>query len=134
MKLVVDSSTLINALIGGRWAQFLDIVLDQGYIVFTSSVQIAELVDVVERRKFRKFFSVDEARAAIGDFYIVAEVVTLEPPFPKVCRDPKDDHVLALAKSVRADVLLTNDKDLLVLGTYGRTRIMDPGTFIKEYQ
>lgn len=133
MRLVVDSSTLINALIGGRWAQFLDIVVDRGYTVYTSTVQMAELVEVVERRKFRKFFSVDEARAAMGDFYIVAEVVPLEPPFPKVCRDAKDDHVLALAKSVRAQVLLANDKDLLVLGSYGKTRIMEPGTFMKEY-
>jgi putative PIN family toxin of toxin-antitoxin system len=133
VRLVVDSSTLINALIGGRWAHFLDIVVDRGYTVYTSTVQMAELVEVVERRKFRKFFTVDEARAAMGDFYIVAEVVTLEPPFPKVCRDPKDDHVLALAKSVRADVLLSNDKDLLVLGSYGKSRIMDPGAFMKEY-
>lgn len=41
--------------------------------------------------------------------------------------------MLALAKSVRAQVLLANDKDLLVLGSYGKTRIKEPGAFMKEY-
>lgn len=46
-----------------------------------------------------------------------------------ICRDPKDDYLLALSKVAKADLFITADEDLLVLGKYGRTRIMTPEEF-----
>jgi predicted nucleic acid-binding protein len=37
------------------------------------------------------------------------------PPRLKICRDPKDDAYLSLAKAVHADYLVTGDSDLLSL-------------------
>ncbi|MCL2743879.1 MAG: putative toxin-antitoxin system toxin component, PIN family [Planctomycetaceae bacterium] len=41
-----------------------------------------------------------------------------------VCRDVKDNYLLALAKDGNADYLITRDKDLLTLVTFGKTRIV----------
>ena len=41
-----------------------------------------------------------------------------------ICRDPKDDFLLALAKDGEADYLLTGDKDLLDIQKFGRTKII----------
>ena len=38
--------------------------------------------------------------------------------------DPTDDYLLRIAKKGRADVLVTGDKDLLVLERYGSARIL----------
>ena len=46
-----------------------------------------------------------------------------------VCRDPDDDAVLACAAESGADYLVTGDKDLLVLGKYGKTKILTPREF-----
>jgi putative PIN family toxin of toxin-antitoxin system len=46
-----------------------------------------------------------------------------------VCRDPDDDAVLACAVESEADYLVTGDKDLLVLGHYGKTKILTPREF-----
>lgn len=51
-----------------------------------------------------------------------------------ICRDPKDDYLLALSKVAKADLLITADEDLLVLGKYGRTRIVTPETFRETWQ
>lgn len=48
---------------------------------------------------------------------------------PTTLRDPNDRHVLALTLTVKADLLLTWDKDLLVLGKVGPTRILTPRQF-----
>jgi uncharacterized protein len=48
----------------------------------------------------------------------------------KVCRDPKDDVFLELATLARADFLVTGDKDLLVLGAYGHTKIITAFEYI----
>ena len=41
----------------------------------------------------------------------------------KICRDYKDDFLLALVKDGKADYLLSGDKDLLDLKKYGKTQI-----------
>lgn len=50
-----------------------------------------------------------------------------------ICRDPKDDYLLALAKAAKADLLITGDEDLLVLKKYGKARILKPAAFKKEF-
>lgn len=48
------------------------------------------------------------------------------PPLPApVGRDPDDDAVLALAVAARADLVVSGDADLLVLGTYAGIPIVD---------
>jgi len=44
---------------------------------------------------------------------------------------PKDDFLLALAKSSNADFLVTGDRDLLVLENYGKTKIITIDKFEK---
>jgi predicted nucleic acid-binding protein len=48
-----------------------------------------------------------------------------------VSRDPKDDVFLATAKAGHATYLVTEDNDLLVLGSYEGTRIVDAATFLR---
>lgn len=49
-----------------------------------------------------------------------------------ICRDPKDNFLLALAKDGKADYLLTGDKDLLDLIKFGKTKIKTITAFIDE--
>ena len=49
-----------------------------------------------------------------------------------ICRDPKDNFLLELAKDGKADYLLTGDKDLLELKKFGKTKIQTISTFIDE--
>ena len=46
-----------------------------------------------------------------------------------VCRDPEDDHIIALADSARANYIITGDEDLLILKRYGSTQIVTPRQF-----
>lgn len=55
-------------------------------------------------------------------------VEPLPLPVP-VCRDPDDDLVLGTALAGRCDVIVTGDRDLLVLESYGGIDIVSPGAF-----
>ena len=48
-----------------------------------------------------------------------------------VCRDTKDDFLLALSKDGKADYLVTGDKDLLSLNRYRKTDIVTFSQFIE---
>jgi uncharacterized protein len=46
------------------------------------------------------------------------------------CRDPEDDKLLEIAVNGRADVIVTGDQDLLVLGPFEGIPIVGPATFL----
>ncbi len=50
----------------------------------------------------------------------------------RVCRDPKDDMVLECAVNAKADVIVTGDKDLLVLEVYREIRIITGRQYLNE--
>ena len=45
-----------------------------------------------------------EAREFFADFCLITEVVLVRAPLLPVCRDPKDDYLLALAKAAKAEI------------------------------
>ncbi|MBI4230900.1 MAG: putative toxin-antitoxin system toxin component, PIN family [Planctomycetes bacterium] len=51
------------------------------------------------------------------------------PVEPSACRDPGDLAVLGTAAAAHADAIVTGDKDLLVLGSFGTCRIVTPRQF-----
>ncbi len=77
-----------------------------------------ELIDEIEltisKPKLKRFFGtngIDEMLSGFDPFIDRIEVDTMKT----VCREPKDNFLLALSKDVKADILLTGDKDLLEL-------------------
>lgn len=49
-----------------------------------------------------------------------------------ICRDPKEDMVLECAVNSNADLIVTGDRDLLVLQTYQRVRIITCRRYLSE--
>ncbi|MBX2982197.1 MAG: putative toxin-antitoxin system toxin component, PIN family [Flavobacteriales bacterium] len=58
-----------------------------------------------------------------------ALAVEIQPPCPAICRDPKNDFLLALCKKGKVDFLVTGDKDLLVMLKQGPTEVITPREF-----
>ncbi|MFT3885006.1 MAG: putative toxin-antitoxin system toxin component, PIN family [Flavobacteriales bacterium] len=130
MRLVVDNNVLISTFIGGQLAGFFRVLESEEVRLFTSRDQVAELMGVLERPKFRKYFSESKARLAVDDFCDAANLVEGRLPIVTVCRDPKDNYLLALSKAAKADLLITGDEDLLVLKKFGRTEVITPAAFM----
>ena len=123
LKLIVDTNIWISFLLSKKYA-FLDNLLENGdvQLVFSNEM-LAELFDVANRPKLRKFFTKD-------DWDIVSDIIEECAVFysveshVEICRDPKDNFLLSLAKDSEADYLITGDNDLLVLKSFGTTEIL----------
>ncbi|HRT54313.1 MAG TPA: putative toxin-antitoxin system toxin component, PIN family, partial [Flavobacteriales bacterium] len=50
-----------------------------------------------------------------------------------VCRDKKDNFLLALAQDGLADLLITGDENLLVVERFGGTIILSPSEFTSAF-
>jgi hypothetical protein len=122
-KLVIDSNLWISWLIGKRQTRLRELIADETIDIYTSAEQIQELFEVIERTKFRKYFST-EVSDELKLFFIEALIIVDVNIKVKVSRDPKDDFLLALAKTVKANYLLTGDHDLLILEKFENSIII----------
>jgi putative PIN family toxin of toxin-antitoxin system len=134
LRVVVDSNVFISLLIGGAMKGLGPILFSPNVRLVLSTTLVAELLEVGTRGHLRKYFDEPGLREFVQLLQEVGEHHEVATPAPKLCRDPDDDHLLALAKTAKADVLLTGDRDLLILEKHGHTRIMNAKAFAMQYE
>jgi predicted nucleic acid-binding protein len=84
-----------------------------------------------ERAKFDRYLDVAERREFIERYAFAAKVIPITSLVHE-CRDPKDDKLLALALSGRADVIVTGDEDLCVLHPWRGISILSPAAYLES--
>ena len=131
IKITLDTNIWFSTAMGGEISRQIPKILNnQNIHIFHCKETSYEFDDITSRPKNQKFISEKrcfETKILIENF---TEIVTILSPIIPISRDPKDDHLLALSKDYDLDYLVTGDKDLLVLKTYGRTQICTFAEFI----
>lgn len=85
----------------------------------------------MKKPKLKKYFSANAVEEMLLNIEAYIELIEVKSSV-KVCRDVKDNFLLALAKDGKANYLLTGDKDLLDLSKYGKTKILTISKFIED--
>ena len=131
VRVVIDTNVFVSALASPKSApkQAIDTAFETATLL-VSQTTLAELVEVLHRPKFVRYFSLPDARSIIERVADEAMLVPIANSTQRV-RDPKDDAFLDLAVAGRADWLVTGDNDLLVLAAVGMARIVTPADFVE---
>jgi uncharacterized protein len=127
---VFDTNVLLSAAMNPRSAShtaFL-IALRKGYIVYSEQT-LAELKEKIYMPKFDKYAPLPRREKFYYNFEAAAYPTQIIYDI-KVCRDPKDDQFLELAKSADADCIVTKDNDLLVLHPFEGIPILNVTHFL----
>ncbi len=121
VRAVIDTNMLVSGLLWtGKPHMLIEQVRAGALTLVSSPALLAELAEVVSRPKFKDILarSNTNPELMLTQVRLLAEVFD-PPPLPEpVSRDPDDDAVLALAAAARPDLIITGDKDLLVLGNH----------------
>ena len=123
VKIIVDTNVWVSFLMGRTLLGLERYVCDSHFQLISCKEQLSELQEVLHRPKMERYFSVQQIN---GIFELLANYAQFVKIFSAVniCRDAKDDYLLALAIDAQADFLITGDKDLLSIEQVEMTKII----------
>ncbi len=134
MRLIFDSNVLIRTLLNEHSFSGQAFLKpgQLGFDVLISVSTLAESIEVVMRPKFDKYLP-KATRQLFLEEYEANGIKIKVTRQVKACRDPKDDMYLDLALSGKADFIITNDEDLLVLNPFENIPIITPKEFLERF-
>ncbi len=133
MRIVLDTNVIISAFL------IFNSKVQQAYIKALKNAQILysidtlnEIFDVIKREKFNKYLQLKDRIKLLIQFIDISEEIQITAKIEE-CRDKKDNKILELAESGNADMIITGDKDLLVLNGKFRFSIITIEEFLEKY-
>jgi uncharacterized protein len=129
-RIILDTNLWISFLLTSDYSRLDTILSNQQIQLIFSEELLNEFVEVAQRPKFRKYFSKDDLTGLLSQIKNVAEFIEVTSTV-SICRDLKDNFLLALAKDGNADFIITGDNDLLELKKFEKTRIITITQFLK---
>jgi putative PIN family toxin of toxin-antitoxin system len=131
-RVVVDTNVLVSRLLVAQSTPALAVrkATDSGQLL-ASAATLEELADVLSRRGFDAYVSVEDRQQFIRLLSRVAEIVPITLQI-QACRDAQDDKFLELAVNGSADVIVTGDRDLLALDPFRTIPIITPARYLQR--
>jgi uncharacterized protein len=134
MRVVLDTNILVSALISKSAAPYAiyQAWRDKKLELLTCEAQLNEVREVTRRIAIATRIKPSEAGLLMNS---LRHLATMQTDLPVVQRssDPKDDFLLALAQSGKAEYLMTGDKSgLLALRNHVGTKIVSASWFAKR--
>jgi putative PIN family toxin of toxin-antitoxin system len=129
-RVIIDTNLWISFLITNNLNILSELFLFERFQIIFSDELFNEFLDVARRPKFKKYFDEKSVQLLIEniseklEFIEVASAIT-------ICRDLKDNFILALSIDGNADYIVTGDKDLLSLNGFKGKKIITINEFIK---
>ena len=129
-RVIIDTNLWISFLITNNLNILSELFLFERFQIIFSDELFNEFLDVAQRPKFKKYFDEKSVQLLIEniseklEFIEVASAIT-------ICRDLKDNFILALSIDGNADYIVTGDKDLLSLNGFKGKKIITINEFIK---
>ena len=124
MKILLDTNVLVAAVLSGGYCNEMMEQAVHDHELYTTSFVLDEIKRVFKQKEFYPVARpVEGLLRFIDEFFILGRTAF---EVEKVCRDPNDDQLLADAVFNRIDVLITGDKDLLILKKYKGVDIRSP--------
>jgi uncharacterized protein len=122
IKVIIDTNLWISFLIGKELANLKQLIVDRTIQVVLCEQIIEEINLVTQRPKLQKYFPATKVQELLELLRIIGLWIEVTSEV-SICRDAKDNYLLALAKDSQANFLITGDGDLLTLVNFEGTEI-----------
>jgi putative PIN family toxin of toxin-antitoxin system len=128
--IVFDTNTWVSYFYNAQLDRLLELTFLKGLTIYTCPKQLEEITLVISRDKFA-----GKLKAPLSDYTDfckrIAEVVEIDERFDRLA-DPKDNYLIDMAYTVKADHIVSSDVHLLELKHVGRIQIISLTDFKKK--
>jgi putative PIN family toxin of toxin-antitoxin system len=129
VSVTLDTSVYIGALNSGGFGSRLFTMARAGIIrIDISDAIIDEIIHVLRDKFGWDGYRLHDARPRLASF---TNLVTPMQMLDVIKEDPPDNRILECAVEAGSQCIVTWDKDLLRLGSYGNIRIIRPVDFLQ---
>lgn len=128
LRIILDTNLWISYLISKRLKKIDALFEEDSLKLIFSTALMEEFMEVAQRPKLKKYFSSADLENLLDLFDAYGEFVAVTSSVD-ICRDEKDNFLLALAKDGKADYLITGDADLLIIKKFEDTEILTYSEF-----
>ena len=132
IRVVLDTNVLVSGIF---WSGAPSHILEAWHdckIKLVTSPDILQEYSRVTQAISRKYKNIDISRI-IELVTILSDVYQPVKLDSAISRDPDDDKFIACALSAGCHIIVSGDKDLLDVGSYGEVKILSPSDFLKAY-
>jgi putative PIN family toxin of toxin-antitoxin system len=131
LRVIIDTNIWISFIISKKLT-LLDGHIFSGKIrILLNENLLSEIKTTIEKPKLQKYFLTQGLEKMLIAFDAFIDLIEIKSGV-SICRDPKDDFLLSLAKDGKADYLITDDKDLLDLEKFRKTKILTITDFLNQ--
>jgi putative PIN family toxin of toxin-antitoxin system len=133
VRVVLDTNVVASAIRwGGTPRVLLQAAREKRVELFTSTAMLAELTDILVRRKFaRKIAASKLTIDQLVDGYARLASVVRPTTASRIARDPDDDVVIGTALAAKAGLVVTGDKPLLTVAEHQGVRVVGVSEAVK---
>ena len=128
VRIIVDANCWISSLLTPSFHARLEIVFGAEYRLLFSEKLFNDLDRAVNKPYPARRIRREDYDNLVFRLQTIVELIDVHSTVD-ICRDPKDNYLLALAKDGNADFLITGDDDLRVLKEFGKTKIVNMSEF-----
>jgi putative PIN family toxin of toxin-antitoxin system len=130
-RIIIDTNLWISFLLTKDLSKIDSLLKGNHVKLLFSQELLEEFLEVAKRPKFKKYFSQQDIKNLLSKINTKAEFITVKSTVT-ICRDAKDNFLLALAKDGKASHLITGDSDLLVLNKISKTEILTISSYLSK--
>ena len=120
-SIIIDTNLWISIIINKQF-DFAEKLIISRKLIFCDEL-LFELYNVTKRKNMQKYFDAEDIVLLFGIINKYSKFIKVTSTVD-ICRDKKDNFLLALARESKADYLITGDNDLLILKEFEGTKII----------
>lgn len=132
MKVIIDTNVFVSSFFGGNPRKIIDPWKNGKITLCLSHVILDEYIDVLSKIGMKDEYESEELLSLFSKGFNIL-FTTKTPKIEIIKNDPDDDKFIECAVALKADAVITGDREVLALKEYMGIRILTPLQFLKGF-
>jgi putative PIN family toxin of toxin-antitoxin system len=132
MRAIIDTNVFVSSFFGGNPRKIIDLWKNEKMTLCLSGAILDEYIDVLQRIGLKEEDELEELLSLFSKGFNTL-FTTKTPKIKIIKNDPSDDKFVECAVALKADVVITGDRDVLAIKEYMGISIVTPQQFPEEY-